>query len=82
LSSERVETAIRLAEEYLAAARDDLDNDRIHRAASSLYFAVFDACVGALIARGVETRKLRRTTSRRPSLIATKSPRSRTAPAA
>jgi uncharacterized protein (UPF0332 family) len=32
-------------------------HDRPHRAASGLYFAAFNACLAALIARGVETHK-------------------------
>lgn len=51
----RVSEAIARAEECLASGREDLAAGRAHRAASSLYFAVFNACLAALIARGVET---------------------------
>jgi len=51
----RVAEAIARAEECLASASHDLDAGRADRAASSLYFAVFNACLAALVSRGVET---------------------------
>ena len=51
----RVAEAIVRSEECFASAREDLAADRAHRAVSGLYFAVFNACLAALIARGVET---------------------------
>ena len=77
----RVAEAIARAEECLASASDDMAAGRVHRAASGLYFAVFNACLAALIARGVETSTHAHTQSEfhrllvKPGLIPIQEPR-------
>lgn len=51
----RVAEAIARSKECFESAIEDMAAGRVHRAGSGLYFAVFNACLAALIARGVET---------------------------